>query len=231
VLQKHPEVDVFILDDGFQHRSVSRNLDVVLISGRNPFGYGHVLPRGMLREPMRGLRRASAIVITHYDGRDEARMREITEKLEQAGCAAPVYRAKHLVAGFRNSATASSAPVDTGPTGIQSSNVFAFCGIASPSVFFDQLKQLSAKLVDNASFPDHHHYSAADLAGLRERAKASGAQLIVTTEKDWAKVSMLEGAIGTDLPIWRMDIAIDFVEQDGDRFLEQVHNTIPKISA
>jgi len=226
VLAAHPEIDVFVLDDGFQHRAVARDLDIVLISATSPFGYGHVLPRGMLREPLRGLRRAGAVVVTHADRVDMAQLQQIENQLRNAGSTAPIHHAKHAAAGFRKAAIPSSAPPDISQTGIQSSKIFAFCAIGNPAAFFENLKQLGGQLVATESFRDHHFYTSGDLTLLRDRAKAAGADVLVTTEKDWAKIVALEGAADDTLPILRMDVQIEFFDSDEQRLLEQVRAAI-----
>ncbi len=226
VLAAHPEVDVFVLDDGFQHRVVARDLDIVLISAMSPFGYGHVLPRGMLREPLRGLRRAGAVVVSHADRVDRAQLSQIEDQLRKSGSTAAIHHAKHAAAGFRKAATPPSAAPDVSPTGIQSSKVFAFCAIGNPAAFFEKLKQLGAQLVATEPFRDHHFYTSRDLTLLRDRAKAAGADVLVTTEKDWAKIVALEGAADTTLPILRMDVQIEFFDSDEQRLLEQVRSAI-----
>src|SRR5205814_1694442 len=89
-LQKHPDVDVFVLDDGFQHRRLQRDFDLVLIDATNPFGFGHVLPRGLLREPLGGLGRASALLITRCDQVAHEALGQVEQKLKWFAPAAPV---------------------------------------------------------------------------------------------------------------------------------------------
>src|SRR4051812_37835557 len=101
-LRLRADTDVFLLDDGFQHRRAERDLDIVLVSATNPFGYGRVLPRGMLREPLSGLRRAGAVVITHADQVGDSDLTTIERTIRRYNPAAPIYHAVHAHAALRS---------------------------------------------------------------------------------------------------------------------------------
>ena len=101
-LKSDSSVDVFVLDDGFQHRRVARQMDIVLLSAPEPFGFGHVLPRGLLREPVRGLRRAHAVVITHADEVAESDLLAIEKCVRQIHPTVPIHRAAHQPGGLRS---------------------------------------------------------------------------------------------------------------------------------
>jgi tetraacyldisaccharide 4'-kinase len=225
-LQADPAIDLFLLDDGFQHRRVSRAMDIVLLSATDPFGLGHVLPRGLLREPIDGLRRADAVVITHADRVDEAGLEKITERVRRIHPDVPIHRAVHQFAGFRTAACHSSAPPDRAMADLKHRKFFAFCGIGNPQAFDRQLQTFEGQYAGHRWFADHHGYSQADLDSLCAEAAARGADLLLTTEKDWVKVCSLVPA-GSSFPeIWRMDVAIRFSDDGEAKLLEQVKRKI-----
>jgi tetraacyldisaccharide 4'-kinase len=224
-LRLRPKTDVLLLDDAFQHRRVARDLDIVLISATNPFGYGHVLPRGMLREPLRGLARAGAIVITHADQASDGALLSIDRTIRRRNAAAPIYRAVHAHAGLRSPAAPAAAPADRPMGDLRGRRWFAFCGVGDPQAFLRQLEFVGGRCAGHRSFGDHHHYIDQDLAALRRDAAAAGADVLITTEKDWVKLSALPRAASEsaeELPVWRVDLEIRFLGDDEGRLLEQV---------
>jgi tetraacyldisaccharide 4'-kinase len=224
-LRLRPETDVFLLDDGFQHRRAARDLDVVLVSAANPFGYGHVLPRGMLREPLSGLRRAGALLITHADRAGAPELSAIEQTLRRHNAAAPIYHAVHAHAALRTATVASSAPADRSLDDLRGRSWFAFCGIGDPDTLLRQLQGAGGRHAGHRWFGDHHRYTADDLAALRRDAAAAGADVLLTTEKDWAKLSQLPASPSHSQgvpPVWRVDLEIRFRGDDERRLLEQV---------
>jgi tetraacyldisaccharide 4'-kinase len=222
VLEGHPEVGTFLLDDGFQHRKVARDFDLVLVNAADPFGYGHVLPRGLLREPLTGLKRAHAVVLTRSDRVSAGRLAEIEGEVRRYNAGVPIYRAAHAHVGLRS---------EEGVQGLEMLDgrpFFAFAGIGNPESFGAQLRRdPPAAFVGHEWFPDHHDYSLRDLAHVGKRAKQTGAAVVVTTEKDWVKVARVAGgqeAVG--LPVWRMELEVQFIGDDGERLLGQVLKVI-----
>jgi tetraacyldisaccharide 4'-kinase len=225
VLRDHPETSVFLLDDGFQHRRLARDLDLVLLDAAEPFGYGRVLPRGMLREPLTGLRRAGAFLVTRADAVDASARARLAEVVKRYNPAAPLYACTHAASGFRTAAgTHDMLP----PESLRGKSWFAFCGVANPAAFFGQVASISDTQGRARAFPDHHAYTKLDIGELRREAEANGAGVLVTTEKDWARIVPLEpdGALGK-LPIWRLDVEVRFSDPaDEHRLLEQVKRAI-----
>jgi tetraacyldisaccharide 4'-kinase len=160
--------DVILLDDGFQHRRLARDLDLVLLDAAHPFGNGFLLPAGPLREPPASLRRAGVVVLTRWNG-----------ETAPAGIDAPVVRARHRAAGFRDAAGREVAPP---------ARAFAFAGIASPEGFFASLSACGVELAGTRSFRDHHPYRDVELASIADGAHRAGAA-IVTTMKDLVRLS------------------------------------------
>jgi tetraacyldisaccharide 4'-kinase len=221
-LRQHPEIDIFLLDDGFQHRRLWRDLDLVLIRATEPFGFGHVLPRGLLREPLSGLRRAGVLVLTHADGVDDAEREQITSELRRHNTTAPIFAAVHAPVAIRSAV--GSAEQQLPLERLSGSRVFAFCGIGNPASFERELRLRCGTYVGQRWFADHHAYTLSDLQAVRQAARERDADVLVTTEKDWAKLAELPMDGG--LPIWRLDIAARFLNDHEQRLLERVRQTI-----
>jgi tetraacyldisaccharide 4'-kinase len=227
-LGEHPEIDVFLLDDGFQHRRLGRDLDLVLINATEPFGHGHVLPRGLLREPLSGLARAGAIVLTHASSVDEAARSCIVQQVRRYAPDVPVYQCDYVPARLRTAAAADTT--ELAPEELKTRRVFAFCGIGSPRSFANQLRSLAGCVAGERYFPDHHDYAPTDLTELRAAARRVRADVLVTTEKDWVKLAALDAAAANDgeISIWRLDVEARFREDDGERLLQQVLNSLDR---
>ena len=171
---------VLIMDDGFQHRRLARDLDIVTIDGTCPFGYGKVLPAGLLREPVAALKRADAVVVTRCDQTAEAELAQLEEKLQQVNPNMIIARSIH-------------APVCAKSIGhkeitleeLKDKKIFAFCGIANPDAFLNTIKNIGANLVGSKIYNDHYHYTDSDIARILEEARHLKADLILSTQKDW----------------------------------------------
>ena len=178
--------DAVVLDDGFQHRRLRRHADIVAIDATDPFGCGHLFPRGLLREPLRGLTRASAVVLTRASQVDAGTRAGIRATLEDACGGRPIrawMEAEHRPVALRSAASATQ-PLDR----LRGARVLAIAGIGNPAAFRRTLISLGCVVADMAVFPDHHPYSEADLGQLAARAAACGAELGVTTLKDLVKI-------------------------------------------
>lgn len=217
LLSERPKIDAFVLDDGFQHRQLARDLDIVLINATSPFGYGHVLPRGMLREPLAGLSRAGAFVITHADQVAGADVSDIERRIREHNPDAPIYRAAHAHAGLTTASGETRPPDELGTKGW-----FAICGIGDPQTFVRQLESAGGRRAGHRWFADHHRYTAADFDEVRRDARAAGADVLVTTEKDWAKLESLAAAGNDDLPILRVDVRTEFFDDDEAQLWAQI---------
>ncbi|MBN2439136.1 MAG: tetraacyldisaccharide 4'-kinase [Deltaproteobacteria bacterium] len=179
--------DILILDDAFQHRSLYRDVDIVLIDAARPFGNGLLLPRGPLREPPQALRRAGILLRTG-DADHEEPLRKVP--------ALPSFRGIHRPRELVEAATGRVSS----PTALQGQKIFAFAGIGSPEAFRRGLTALGAKVVSFRVFPDHHPYDRSDIAALRCLASESGAARIVTTEKDGVRLA--------DFPDFQTEISL-----------------------
>jgi tetraacyldisaccharide 4'-kinase len=186
-------------------------LDVVLISAANPFGFGHALPRGLLREPVSGLGRADAVIVTHADQASSEELRIIEQTVRRYNTNCAVLRAVHSQTGLKDDSGVGSAMEQ-----LSGKRFFVFAGIANPTLFGRQLQKFGTP-VGSRWFGDHHNYSSDDIRRLREEATAKGAELLVTTEKDWVKFERLSGS-KDGIPIWRVEMRLEFLGNDGERF-------------
>ncbi len=216
MLARHPEIDVILLDDGFQHRRLRRDFDLVLVDATNPFGYGHLHPRGLLREPLAALRRAHALLVTRSDLVDAPRQQQIRQSLLGHNAKAPIFMASHVLVGVRDAAD-SLLPIDS----LAGRRYFAFAGIANPASLDQQLHNLPGYYAGHHWFPDHHDYGSADLAAVRAAAGAAGADMLVTTAKDWAKVRHLAG-INQATPVGRLELDIRLDPSDARSLLDSI---------
>lgn len=167
--------DVFLLDDGFQHWRLARDLDIVLIDGLNPFPGGAVFPQGGLREPLRALARAHAFLITRAMG--QRRYQGIRNQLRALNRHAPIFQATVLPLYWVNERTQQPGHPPEGP-------MTAFCGLANPASFWASLKALRIDPVFTWTFRDHHSYRWKELQRLAAQARARGSNVLLTTEKD-----------------------------------------------
>jgi tetraacyldisaccharide 4'-kinase len=195
---------VLIMDDGFQNRRLARDLDIVTIDATCPFGYGKMLPAGLLREPVSSLKRVGAVVLTRCDQVTEAQLSELEQKLHAIN--PDIIVAHSIHAPFRveypePSVIPAKAGIQKDKKKVDSclrrndnverlkgKKVFAFCGIGNPDAFLNTIKSLGAELAGSKAYNDHYHYTDACLTEISEQATESGADLILTTQKDWTKV-------------------------------------------
>jgi tetraacyldisaccharide 4''-kinase len=172
----HPEV--FVLDDGFQHARLHRDLDIVLIDALDPFAGGELFPLGRLREPLEALGRADVFVITRSE--PEREYRGIQAQLRHYNANAPIYRAvvsPHYWSGLPDAERL--APIE-----LQNQPCAAFCALANPGSFWRTLSRLGYSPVFEWAFGDHHHYRPEELIQLAQRARSRGAAVLLCTEKD-----------------------------------------------
>ena len=175
---------VIVMDDGFQHRRLARDLDIIAVDATTPFGYGRVLPAGLLREPITGLRRAHAVVLTRCDQVSEDALSQIEDEIRRINRNLVISRSIHAPVAART-ALGTVIPLDQ----LRNKRVFAFCGIGNPKAFFRTIEQLGAAIVGSRVFDDHYRYTAEDLKTIQEQAQDQQASLVLTTQKDWTKAA------------------------------------------
>jgi len=198
---------ILVLDDGFQHHRLARDVDLVTIHGRAGFGSARVLPKGPLRERMATLARADALLVVDGPLRqeDEARLAEVAADL-------PRFAVERRASGLRPLVGGPSLPVD-----LEGAEVGMLCGIARPASFRETLVSLGARVVAERSFPDHHRFQPGDLKGL-----AFEAARWVTTEKDAARLP-----VGLVEPGARVEIlALETRVPEADAFLDWLENRL-----
>ncbi|MHC4168842.1 MAG: tetraacyldisaccharide 4'-kinase [Planctomycetota bacterium] len=176
--------EVLIMDDGFQHRRLARDLDIVAIDATQPFGYGKMLPAGLLREPVNSLKRAGAVVLTRCDQVADADLDRLEGQVRSVNSKALIARSAHVPLCAK-----SADEQKTSIEQLKDKRIFAFCGIGNPDAFFDTVRILGAELVGSKVYDDHHHYTDACLGEIRGQAKYLEADLILTTQKDWTKLA------------------------------------------
>ena len=175
---------VFLLDDGFQHLRLARDLDLVLLDATDPFGGGAVLPAGRLREPPRALRRADLIVLTRVGADNET---NILDTVRRHNPRAPVFRASTKLAGVLEAGTHRAANLYV----LKQQPVLAFCGLGNPQAFLDDLRRWGFTVVSELVFRDHHRYTVDDLQAIVRAADRAGARALVTTEKDMINLTVV----------------------------------------
>lgn len=199
---------IVLLDDGFQHRALHRDCDIVLLDARRPFGNGHLLPAGLLREPVKALKRSHLIVLAHDHG----------ASLPQLPVTGPVLRCRHRFAGEVVSLEGERLTWAQ----LRGVKVLAFAGIARPEGFFAALREQGVHLSASLALADHQEYSRQVLNRLAEACH--NAELMLTTEKDAVKLS----AADLPLPCYRVPLELDFSNLE---HLDQVLETLNGMGA
>jgi tetraacyldisaccharide 4'-kinase len=205
------ESEILVLDDGFQHRRLARDLDVVLLDALDPFGLGRLFPRGLLREPVGSLRRAGVVVLSRADFVDEAARRSIRALAERRAGPLSWALARHAPLDLID-AEGRSSPLSEA----QCRPVGAFCGIGNPEGFRRTLEGLGLNVKGFRAFPDHHPYSARDVADLADWVRGLGVELVLTTQKD--SVKLRASSLGP-VPLRALRIGLEVM--DGSETLER----------
>ena len=197
------DCDCLVLDDAFQHRRIARDLDLVLLDATEPFGYGHLLPRGLLRESLAGLRRADAVILTRADACDNEARDEIWRTVEKYLPQAVRIEAAHAPANLL-AADGTRLPLDE----LHGQRIAAFCGIGNPAAFRATLEECGAEIVDFLAFPDHCTYDENYIAALTKWIDGlTDVDHLICTHKDLVKVS--RETIGNAL-LFALTIGMDF---------------------
>ena len=203
--------EIFILDDGFQHLRVRRNLDIVTVDATNPWGAGRLLPHGRLREPLEGLRRADLIIITRAEQASDLHHLKL-EAERFGGGQQPVIISRsrtrvvrplgHGESGAHSSSTSSRSPAS-------SYRAAAFCALGNPQAFFEHLRRSGYALEYTRAFPDHHVYTQRDADLITREAQAHNAEALLTTAKDAVKLRQLR----FELPCFVVELEIEFEDE------------------
>jgi tetraacyldisaccharide 4'-kinase len=209
---------VFILDDGFQHLRIARDLNILTIDATAPWGGGHLLPRGRLREPLRGLARADLIVITRADQVQD--ISPLKQQVERLSNGRPIFQAHTRTRRMR--ALTDRADEHASFTVSSTSPWAAFCAIGNPQSFFAHIRGGGHTLSYTRAFADHHVYTQQDVEALEREAAAHGAQLLLTTAKDAVKLRSLRFR----LPCYVLEVEMVF--DDESRLLDLIREAVLK---
>lgn len=214
MLEERFRPDVILLDDGFQHWRLARDLDLVLIDAQDPFGGEALFPLGRLREPLAAIERAGIILITRAD--PERPLAAIEARLRAVNRHAPIFRARVRALGWVDLTTGATEP----PEHFALRPAAAFCGLANPGSFWRTLKGLGCRPVFRWAFPDHHHYRPRQLRHLAGQAQHAGALVLLTTEKD--VMNLPEGAAELLAPLKLYWLRIGLEVDDEEGFLAAI---------
>lgn len=213
---------LILLDDGFQHRRLARDLDIVLIDALQPFGWNHVFPRGGLREPLAALRRADIVLLSRaslVEPEAKASIRQqVLHYAPEVMWGEVAQQPAMLVNDSQETQSLESLP---------GRRVAAFCGIGNPRGLEKTLESLKCDIVAFQEFPDHHLYQAADVAALERWAKDSAAEIVLTTEKDLVKLGV--DSLG-GIPLWALRIEMQFLSGQ-DRVEDKLRTILEKVPA
>ncbi|MEW6026150.1 MAG: tetraacyldisaccharide 4'-kinase [Planctomycetota bacterium] len=208
-LIKEQGVQTIILDDGFQHLSIKRDVDIVLIDATNPFGLsrrgkGRLMPAGILREPLSALKRADILVLTHVDLVTPEQLNALEDKLKKYNkkIIKTIHKPQYLVDMAQPDKTINLSE-------IKGKNVWEFCGIGNPFQFHKTLNTLCA-VKGLSVFPDHYYYSHPDLQTMFLKAKMEKAEAFVTTEKDALRLKGMK--LPNDIPVYYLKIKIEVLQ-------------------
>jgi tetraacyldisaccharide 4'-kinase len=193
----HP--DILILDDGFQHRRVARDLDVVVLDATCPFGNGWLIPAGPLREPLSALKRADLVVLSRSDQvKDAERSLQAIRKWTDA----PILMARHKPLDWFRLDTEEIMPLDH----LRDQFCLAFSGIGNPDSFERTIRSIGIQRMKALRFGDHHRYSKWDFIKIDQAAEKFGAMALITTEKDGVRLGRERH---TQLPVYTLRVAFE----------------------
>jgi tetraacyldisaccharide 4'-kinase len=196
-----------VLDDGFQHRTLTKDVEIVMTRARHPWGNGRLLPHGPLREPLSALARAALIVAAGAESLEEAD--EVLATARRFAPGVPVVAARYVPIETWEASRLRPDP----PEDLAGRRLVAFAGLASPLAFSRTLEALRVDVAHFETFLDHHWYSPADLARLDARAEALGAEGLVTTEKDWVR---LRGVVRPRRPIYVVSVRLELIHSEAE---------------
>jgi len=195
-------VEWFVLDDGFQHLRLARDVDIVLIDATNPFGGGRLLPSGRLREPRSALARANIVVITRSNHAPAI------EAAVRRDSGAPIFYARTQLDSVR--VLRGPYPGEEDPNA-RTRRFFAFCGLANPSAFLTDVQDWGFHVAGHRFFPDHHSYMQHDIDAVGEQAHAAGADALICSEKDVFNLSAVKWRL---FDIWFCRISLRIGRED-----------------
>jgi tetraacyldisaccharide 4'-kinase len=194
---------VVVLDDAFQHRRIGRDLDVVMLDALEPFGFGHVFPRGTLREPVVGLRRAQVVVLSRAHMLPHAERELVRQVVRRYSPRAAWAETAHAPRALR-----ASGGLEAPLASVAGQPIAGFCGLGNPAGFRHTLAACGCRVVAFREFPDHHRYAKADIDALSDWAGKLDIAAVVCTQKDLVKLGV--DRLGR-VPLWALTVELDFL--------------------
>ncbi len=215
--------DCLLLDDGFQHLRLTRDLDIVVIDGLEPFGNGRLLPAGTLREPPASINRANLVILSHTDLCRPAEIQAIKKRLAELAETdrhIPILEAVHHPLCLEDM---TARHVET--SWLRDKKVYAFCGLGNPRSFEGTLRLMGADMVRFKEFPDHYHYTTKELHSIDNEASTLGVDAVVTTHKDFVKIKD-----AADKKSWQTPIFSLRVEMRITNGLDRLSESLEKVT-
>ncbi|MGB5159169.1 tetraacyldisaccharide 4'-kinase [Desulfobacterium sp. N47] len=211
---KNFDIDIILLDDGFQHIKLFRDINILLLDHSHPFGNYHLIPRGILREPLVSVKRADAFILTGSSP-DETKAENFLDSISQSRAIFETYSSyyyfnagKEISIDWRSS---FKKDLSKDYIRIAGKKVVAFSGIAINENFKKTIEEFKCELVDFYGFPDHYYYSADDIEKISQSAKKSGAQFVITTEKDFARMG---GKFAFPVDLIVVGVSVNFKDEN-----------------
>ena len=205
------DLDMLIIDDSFQHLQLERDLDIVVVDALNPFGYDHLLPRGVLREPLSSLKRSDIIVISRADQVAERKLDMIKYTIYNHNNEVDIFTSNHCPVNLKNLATNNKKNIEN-LKDLKGKKALALSGIGNPESFVKSLEELNIQVVETAIYPDHYDYKQDDVMDIVMKAQLNDVDFIITTEKDAVKFDekILENFKKMDADLYSLGIELMF---------------------
>ena len=221
--------DVIVLDDAFQHLNQKRDIDIVLLDCGHPFGNNYLLPRGILREPISALKRGDTFVLTRSDSAPDYIRQVTVDKIKNLAPGKPVFRSfyvPNLYKPVNNKNSMSGIELQNFDSGLlHGRRVVAFSGLAGNNDFRRTVESLKCDLIDFFEFPDHHKYTKTDLQTIMQSSINAQAEFILTTEKDYVRISG-----ETSWPVELVVVGIELsLGDDESAFIDFIKNRLEGI--
>jgi tetraacyldisaccharide 4'-kinase len=217
---KNHSVDVFLMDDGFQHWKLQRDLEIVVLDAASPWGNGHLIPRGILREHLSGLRRADMIVLAKADLGEG--LSSINKKLQQIGLnKTPVVEAQHRPEHLVDVRKQQGMSLDF----IRDKKVCLFSGIGNPASFTQTVQQLGARISKQFNFMDHHVYTKEDAQTISRFCLQEKINILLTTHKDAVKLKSLLNEFDTSISLVIISINVSLTRNE-NVFAQRIHHLL-----
>ncbi|MCD6326390.1 tetraacyldisaccharide 4'-kinase, partial [bacterium] len=195
--------DVLVMDDGFGHLRLKRDLDILMFDARYPFGNKKLLPCGMLREPLSAISRAKVAILSHMDEADPREVQKTEEAIRSRNPDIAILHSRHSPVSMRQLSGEEELPLNS----LSGKRVLAFCGIAHPDKFFKLLGNCGA-IVTGVGFPDHHAFSTSELRDIFAQSQTGDYDFIVTTEKDAPRLGNLSPHEARRVLVLRIELSL-----------------------